>query len=398
MIPLIMAVLWCVLIAALLAKAVLQFRAYETLPPVSGGSGAAAAPQLSVVIPARNESANITACLDGLLNQAYPSERLHIVVVDDNSSDDTAAVIRKLARSHSGLQLLQAGALPDGWTGKSFACWQGFQTTDGRWLVFIDADTSASPTLLSAAVSFAEAKNIDMLSLHPSQELKTFWERVIIPAGLFAAAFACDLKAVNDPAKPDAAANGQFILIRRQVYELIGGHAAVRGQIAEDTALARLVKQAGYRIYMAGAAELIKVRMYTGLQPLWEGLSKNAVDVVKDMRTAVLLAFGAAVVGWASVLLPLIVLITEAEELAQANLLAGMSFGLAALGSAALFATHMAESRYFRIPLWYGLLFPLGLTMIGAIIINSIRSHWRNNIVWKNRLYPEPCTKIDKQG
>ncbi|MEJ2170096.1 MAG: glycosyltransferase [Desulfobacterales bacterium] len=391
-----MAILWCVLIAALLARAVLQFRAYEAIPAVSGVKSAVA-PELSVVVPARNESANIAACLAGLLNQEYPSDRLSIVVVDDNSSDDTAAIVQTIAGSQSCLQLLQAGPLPDGWTGKSFACWQGFQATGSLWLAFIDADTSASPMLLSAAVSFAEAKNIDMLSLHPFQELKTFWERVIIPAGLFAVAFTCDLKAVNDPSKPDAAANGQCILIRRQVYELIGGHAAVRRQIAEDTALARLVKQAGYRIYMAGAAELIKVRMYTGLQTLWEGLSKNAVDVVKNIRTAILLSFGVPILGWTSVLLPLYVLLMETAELTRADLLAVTSLGFAALGSAALFATHMAESRYFKIPLRYGLLFPLGLTMIGAITINSILSRWRRNIVWKSRLYPESCIRIDKR-
>jgi chlorobactene glucosyltransferase len=392
MLPLIVSLLWCGLVAALLVRAGLQFRAYEAIPAVSEPDRSRA-PQLSVIVPARNEAANIAACLAGLLNQSYPCERLTVVVVDDNSSDDTAAIVADITRSRPGLKLLQAGALPGGWTGKTHACWQGFRAAQGSWLAFIDADTTASPALLSSAVNFAEAENIDMLSLQPFQELKTFWERLIIPAGLFMIAFASDLRAINDPIKPDAAANGQCILIRRQVYESIGGHAAVRSQIAEDTALARRVKLAGYRTYMAGAARLIKVRMYTGLKPLWEGLSKNAVDVVKNIRAAVFFSFGALVLGWASILLPVWVLVVGAQKLMRADLLAVLSLGFALLGSAAMFGTHIAESRYFRIPLRYGLLFPLGLTMVAAITINSIRSRRRGSVVWKSRVYPESRLK-----
>jgi chlorobactene glucosyltransferase len=388
MLPIIASLLWCGLVAALLVRAVLQFRAYEAIPAVSEPGGNRA-PQLSVIVPARNEAANIAACLDGLLNQSYPSDRFSVVVVDDNSGDETAAIVGGLAQSRPDLRLLSAGALPDGWTGKTHACWQGFRATHGRWLAFIDADTAASPTLLSSAVNFAEAQNIDMLSLQPFQELQTFWERLIIPAGLFMVALASDLRAINDPSKPDAAANGQCIFIRRRVYESIGGHAAVRSQIAEDTALALRVKSAGYRTHMAGAAHLIKVRMYTGLETLWEGLSKNAVDVVKNNRAAVFFSFGALVLGWASILLPLWILVGYREGLMGADPSVLLGLGFALLGSAAMFGTHIAESRYFHIPLRYGWLFALGLTMIAAITINSVRGRRRGKVVWKSRVYPE---------
>jgi chlorobactene glucosyltransferase len=388
MLPLIISLLWCGLVAALLVRAVLQFRAYEAIPPVAGAARERA-PQLTVIVPARNEEGNIAACLDGLLNQSYPSDRLSVVVIDDNSSDGTAAVVSNMAQSRSNLRLLQAGALPDGWTGKCHACWQGFQATNGRWLAFIDADTSASPMLLSAAVNFAEAKHIDMLSLQPFQELKTFWERLIIPAGLFVIAFASDLRAVNDPSKPEAAANGQCILIRRQVYESIGGHAAVRSCINEDSELARRAKLGGYRIYMANAGHLIKVRMYKSLKPLWEGLSKNAVDIAKNTRAAIFFSFGALMLGWTSILLPALMLVWDTEKLMNADPLAALSLGFALLGSMSMFGTHIAESRYFKIPLWYGLLFPLGLTMIAAIAVNSILSRRRGKIPWKSRVYSE---------
>ena len=226
-------------------------------------------------------------------------------MVDDGSSDRTAALARRTAGSRPDFRLTAAGELPPGWTGKAHACWRGAQGGESEWLCFIDADTLAAPPLLRSAVAYAEEHGIDMLSIEPEQILGTFWERVILPAGMFIIAFfASDLRAINDPHAAEAAANGQFILIRRRVYQAIGGHAAVRGEISEDTALARRVKQAGFHTLLAGSRDLIRVRMYTRLGEIWEGLSKNAVNMVSSRRTALLIALEGLLVGWLSLLLP----------------------------------------------------------------------------------------------
>ena len=382
MIPAI-ALAWVCLVALLLTRAVRQFQGYEVLTPA--GSGEEREPLLTVIVPARNEAPNIGSCMEGLLLQSYPSDRMKAVVVDDDSTDGTAEIVGQIARNHPGLRVIPAGPLPKGWTGKPHACWQAARTAGGEWLCFLDADTVPAPELLRTAVAVAETKGIEMLSLEPFQVLGSFWERLILPSGLFMIAFfAPEIGSINDPENDTAAANGQFILIRRRVYEAVGGHAAVGGEIAEDSALATLVKKAGFRTSLMGTKDLIKVRMYTCLAEIWEGLSKNAVDVVKSTRAAVLTALLGLLVGWLAPLLPL-----GAWYVFSRGETAGSTAGLtlAALGSLALFCTHVAGTRYFRISWWYGLLFPLGYTMVAAIVFNSIRSRARRSIRWKGRIY-----------
>lgn len=373
---------WAAVVALLLIRAILQFRAYEMLPPAEPPA-ASGASSLTVIVPARNESANIGPCVSALLSQDYPPTALRTVVVDDNSTDDTAAIVRRLARSRSELTLLSAAPLPEGLTGKPHACWQAARSADSEWLCFVDADTVAAPALLASAVSFAEKNSIDLLSLEPDQELGTFWERLILPAGLYLVAFfAPDLRSINDPDSDAAAADGQFLLIRRRAYEAIGGHAAVRAEIAEDTALARLLKQAGFRTYLMGGKDLIRVRMYTGLSSLWEGLSKNAVEVVGSPGATVLTALGGLLLAAISLIAPLWTWIDFAGGTAGP-----WALGLALAGTLALLGTHLAGTRYFHIPWWYGLAYPLGYVLVAGIALTSVRAHDTGAIRWKGRVY-----------
>jgi chlorobactene glucosyltransferase len=374
---------WAFLVAILLVRAIRQFQAYEVLTPSDLEEGTE--PFLTAIVPARDEAANIGPCVGGLLQQAYPAGRMEIIVVDDNSTDGTSGIVLRLARNHPGLRIIPAGPLPEGWSGKPHACWQAARTSEGEWLCFLDADTVAAPALIPSAVTFAENKGIDMLSLEPFQILGSFWERLILPSGLFMIAFfAPGIASINNPKVDTAAANGQFILIRRRVYEAVDGHRAVGGEIAEDGALATLVKKAGYRTCLMGGKDLIRVRMFTSLAEIWEGLSKNALDVVKGSRAAVFTAIGGLLVGWLAPLVLLGVWLTYSggqEEVSSTG------FALAILGSLALFCTHIAGTRYFRISWWYGLLFPLGYTMVAAIVFNSVRSRAMGDVRWKGRVY-----------
>ena len=139
--------------------------------------------------------------------------------------------------------------------------------------------------MLRSALSYAEEYRADMLSIFPFQELRSFWERVIQPIIFASIARALPHAKVNSPNHKEAAANGQFILIRRDVYEAVGGHKTIRDKIVEDFALAKLVKGRGYRLRVARGSELIRTRMYTSLKEVWEGWTKNLfLGIEKDWR------------------------------------------------------------------------------------------------------------------
>jgi chlorobactene glucosyltransferase len=377
---------WILLVAFLLWRAVRQFRAYQVLTPGTGVRKNPL-PPLSVVVPARNEAGNIERCVDGLVAQDYPGW-LQLIVVDDGSTDGTADIARLHGAGRDRFRVIPAGELPDGWVGKSHACLQGVRQADGDWLCFLDADTRPRSRLLRTAVALAEEQGLDMLSLEPEQELGSFWERVILPAGMFMMAFfIIDLKAVNDPRRQEAAANGQFILIRRKAYETIGGHAAVRDEISEDLALVRRAKAAHCSTLLMGTRNLLGVRMYHNLGEIWEGLSKNAVNQVNSRGRAALIATGGFLFAWAAVALPIAAFLVWSIEPGAMTLCGAAA---TALGSLALFLIHMTGARYFRANPGYGLLFPVGYTLIAAIVFNNIRIYRKGSVLWKGRRYVPP--------
>ena len=370
--------------AWLLLRMLRQFRGYESIGPEHAAAGEW--PKLAVIVPARNEAALIGRCLAGLLAQDYPFEALSLLLVDDNSEDGTAEIALRLAGADPRFRLIRGAPLPPGWTGKPFACQQGADAAEAEWLCFMDADTQAAPALLRAATAQARRRGLDMLSLEPFQELETWPERLVVPCGFYLIAASQDLGRVNDPAAPEAVANGQFILIRRAAYGAIGGHAAVRTEFSEDTALARLVKRAGFRLAVLGAERLIRTRMYRGWRSVWHGVSKNAVDIAGGVAPTLLIAGGGLAYALAALGL---------TGLAAARLLAGPSgsnvagAALLAAGLVAVLGLHVAGARHFRIPIRYGLAFPAGYMLAFALALNSARLALRGRIPWKGRVYGE---------
>jgi chlorobactene glucosyltransferase len=244
---------------------------------------------ISIIVPARNEARNIRRCVHSLLAQTYPNYEL--IVVNDRSTDATGEILDEILRSAQDdvggekadagghreppLRVIEGEELLPGWAGKPHALVQGVEAARGEWLCFIDADTFASRQLISSTYQAAELHQADMFTIITQQILGSFWEKVLIPVIFTGLSFGFPADQVNDPDQPNAIANGQFILIRRAVYQATGGHRAVYDRIDEDKAIAELVKSAGYRLVLADGRALARTRMYTSFTELWEGWTKN---------------------------------------------------------------------------------------------------------------------------
>ena len=346
-------------------------------------------PLISVIVPARNEARNIRRCLQALLVQDYT--RYEVIVVDDRSSDATPQILAELlageaARSTNRLRVLHGKDLTPGWAGKPHALVQGAEAAQGEWLCFIDADTFAAPHLLSSTLGTAVQQQADLFSMLTEQELGSFWEKTVLPLVFTALAFGFPAKRVNDPAKPDAIANGQFILIRRAVYQAIGTHAAVRERIDEDKAIAETVKRGGYRLVIADGRQAASTRMYTRFSEIWEGWTKNIYLGLRDRLG--LLTFGATLGLVAALALPLWL----AGGLIWLALGGGWAAGVIALQAAILWgyllSLRLQACRAFRISPLYALTLPLGALVFTAMMFASA---WKvlsgQGVTWKGRTY-----------
>jgi chlorobactene glucosyltransferase len=375
---------WAWLIGWLMLRLLRQFRVHRAASLGDPADVPSSLPSVAIIVPARDEIANIETCLTGLAAQRGITSCLSIVVVDDGSQDGTGQAVARMARDDPRIELIDPGDLPAGWMGKPHACWQGTLRSRAEWLCFIDADVRATPDLVGAALAAALQQRIDMLSLNPLQELGGFWERLIIPAGLVLIGCAQDLRPVDDPASPEVSANGQFLLVRRAVYFAVGGHMAVRGEICEDKALAARVKHAGWRYRMLGAERLARTRMYTSLNALWEGLGKNATEILGDGPNTAAAATAALVIGWTAILLPILATLSAVRQPSTAAAIGG---ALAILGSAAVIGIQIGTARHFRIPPVFGLLFPLAYTAIAALAWHSFALRRAGRVTWKGRTY-----------
>ncbi|HTV38574.1 MAG TPA: glycosyltransferase [Xanthobacteraceae bacterium] len=375
---------WLAIVVWLMLRAVGQRGLLPRLAPAPA-SVSGDPPAVTIIIPARDEAANIGRCLHSLLAQDYPADRLSVIVIDDHSTDDTAAIVRAIAAGHPQLSLLTSPPLPPRWTGKSHACWIGARgaAPDNEFLCFIDADVWGESGLISSAVCAAQARKLDLLSLAPRQELQSFAERLILPCGLILLSFIQDLRALQARSGSGVTATGQFMLMRREAYEAAGGHAAVSIAICEDLEFARLLKQSGRSVLLMGGEDLVSTRMYTGWRTLWPGLAKNLVDTLGGPRATVTLAVAAVLLSWAAVAMPII----DAAAWAQGVQYAGLALLAACIGSAAAFGLHLAAARHFRIPFYYGFLFPLGYTIGALMALDSVRRRWRGKVSWKGRTY-----------
>ncbi len=332
---------------------------------------------VSVVIPARDESATIATVVRSILATSYAP--LELIVVDDRSTDDTANQVASMAASDSRLRLIPGDELPTGWLGKPWACHQGAMVATGRYIVFTDADTDHAPALLGHVIGAMERDAPALLTLSTRQSCVTFWERVVMPQIMLVLAIRYTPSRINRATRAgQLVANGQFILVRREAYQAIGGHAAVRGEIVEDLALAQHFFRSGHRVQMLHAESLISTRMYRSRAELVEGWTKNlylgARQSMGGHRLLRALAPWALVLAFVTWLVPFIALALGFAKGAA----------LVAIGCSLLFWSVML--RGMQIPLWHALGYPIGAAMALAITLRSI---WRGTrrVEWRGRNY-----------
>ncbi len=226
-------------------------------------------PTVSIIVPARNEEACLSACLQSLLAQT--GAEFEMIVVDDSSSDRT----RTIAESFPGVRVISPGPLPSGCSGKCNAAQAGAGIARGEWLLFTDADTVHLPGSLAGALAEAREHHADLLSYSPAQEVHGPLERALMTVIFAELATTYRPRDVSDSASPAAAANGQYLLITREAYNAVGGHAAVSRTLLEDVALAQAVKRSGRRLFFRYGGDRVRTRMYRSSAALWEGWTKN---------------------------------------------------------------------------------------------------------------------------
>jgi len=331
-------------------------------------------PIVSVIIPARNEEVCLESCLKSLVDQeGIPFE---IIVVDDGSTDAT----RKIAESFRSVRVMAAPPLPEGWGGKSNAVAYGARHARGDWFLFTDADTIHKPGSLSRAVSEAERHSADLLSYSPEQIVKTFWERAVMPIVFAELAATFKPREVSDPRSSVAAANGQYLLVRRHAYELIGGHSSIAHTLLEDVDLARSIKEAGGRLFFRYGGDAVKTRMYRSFRQLCEGWTKNLALLFPDARE--LAATRMAEFA------------TIAAALAVSTAFAFFQHFIFAAGfallTAAFWTRFLKRIRLAHFGAFSEMLAIFGLPMFAWLLRRSVSSYARGEVTWKGRSYPAP--------
>lgn len=325
---------------------------------------------ISAVVPARNEADNLERVVRSLSRQPEISE---ILVVNDQSTDGSSEVLARMAVEIPRLRVLESAGLPEGWVGKNYAASLGAAAARCDWLLFTDADTEHLPGAAARALEQAQRCGAALVSYSPEQHTPTWWERALIPFLYCRLAQLYSFAEVNDPNSPAAAANGQFLLIRRDVYEQIGGHAAVSGEVLEDVALAERVKRAGHRLWFAPGTGVVRTRMYSSFPAMWQGWTKNLVPLLGQRSVAAELA---VVVPW----LPLALL-----GLGGVHPLFSV-LGLVLLaGRHAAYAAMLRRNRY---PVRYVVYYLLAVLLYAAVLLNSARRYARGRVIWKGREYP----------
>jgi len=356
---------------------------FPTLPAQTGtGSNV---PLVSIILPVRNQAGTVSDCVSSLVSLEYPNRE--IIVVDGGSTDGTRELVQKFAHETT---VVDEEPLPVGWVGKNWACHLGYKKSRGDLLLFTDGDSVHTTDSLARSVNYLQSENADLVTLAPGTILRSFWERLLQPPIFLLIMILVGGKLVNDDNRQNAIGNGQYMLFRREAYDKIGGHYAVRGKIIEDYSLGRLLKRAGMRLRFVTASDALGVRMYASLGEIWRGWRKNFYTVSEKHMlpravTRIILMFTFLVLPFA--VLGYGILLAAATPL-NAYLIAGLFMsGLLWLGMVML-------DNSIGVSSLYALMFPLAIIVYIFIGIDStVRGSLGFGFSWKGRVYGKPIER-----
>jgi glycosyltransferase involved in cell wall biosynthesis len=334
--------------------------------------------RVSAIVPARNEEAVIAACVESLTTQAEISE---VLVVDDQSTDGTSRIVEGLARTQPKLQLLYVNELPVGWVGKNNAMWQGARKATGDWLLFTDADAVHNSDSARQALEIARQENAVLVSFSPEQLMEKWYEKALIPYVYCRLGSRFPYADVNDAHKELAAANGQFLMIRRDVYDSVGGHASIANEVLEDVELAKRVKSTGQCIWFGSGQGIVQVRMYRSFGAMWEGWKKNLYPLMGGNVEAIGREYFRSISP---------ILATWIGAVSTWALLKNWTSAIVVLviGFIATAVSYDDELRRNRFPhglVWYGM---FGRLLFARLLWASYRVHRKGKLSWKGRKYP----------
>ena len=325
---------------------------------------------VSVLIPARNEEKNIKKCLTGLLHQDFPN--YEIIVLDDESNDNTFATVQEIQKDNPKIRLIQGGTLPAGWIGKNWACHQLSQIAQGNILIFTDADNFHATHAIKNTVGWMEHLGIGMFSAFPQQITKTFSEKLIVPIiDLLLYTSLVLWLTYHSKFSSLAAANGQWLAFTREAYKKIGGHQAVCKQIVEDVELSRLAKKQGIKILTTAGTDVVFARMYTSFREVWEGFSKNLFGLVSNKTVHFLVILLGLYFVY---VLPFLLVYVSKFQI------------ISIMAIILILILRLILSLRFKHPLLYSLLFhPISIFLTILIGLNSFLKINFGKIVWKDR-------------
>jgi chlorobactene glucosyltransferase len=366
-----------IILFVILSNSWFLHRARRHAPPIDF-------PKVSILVPARDEEDSIAACIQSLLAQDYPS--FEVLALDDQSSDATRSILEQIAATQLQLKFLSGSPLPQGHSGKNWACVQLARQAQGDLLFFTDADTIHQPQTLRLIVTALIGERADLLTGFPRQEVHTWGERLLVP--FFSWAFYCFFPLglayqLRLPALSNAV--GQMMLFRRDAYQMIGGHDSVGSSVIDDLLLARRIVAAGLCWRVTNVCDLITCRMYRGSRAAFNGFAKNLFAAF-DFR---LLSFSFAflwlvVMFWEPLIVLMFVVFGQAPQARIDELVVcvGLSFLL-----------WLIPYLELGIPFILALLYPITILANEVTAFQSLRLSLAGRLTWKGRRLTRPHWK-----
>ncbi|MGM0567627.1 MAG: glycosyltransferase [Elusimicrobiota bacterium] len=337
-------------------------------------------PPVSVIIPARNEEKEIEKCLNSLLKQSYPD--MEIIIVNDQSEDETGRIAKKFAEEQENISVIDIDSLPKGWMGKCNASYTGATLAKGEWLLFSDADVYHCRYAVVSAVLYAFKHKIDFLTLRFTNELKVFWEKIIMPYMSFLIQLADDLPSqVNNPDSKKIKACGDFMLIKADAYRRFGGHShpEARFKVPTDMALAKAAQKNSLSFSMMDGTHLIRVRKFHNLFE-----AKESIKKIFSYEPSYKIIFFSFAMFFISVL-PLLFLLFVIISRGSSNTILYMAFFVYGISLLSSFINNLIN----KYPFFYAILSPLAaLFMIYVSIEALIQRYINKNVTWRGRQYP----------